>query len=986
MHEAPRSHRSLGHAASDREAARFLVGAGAGEAADGSPPCAIVDVGHRRALDLGIELPSSDLRGGRDRTSSGRDARRLAALVRAHRTTLVFVNTRRMAERVAHQLAERLGDDAVAAHHGSLVEGAPAAGRAALRPASCARSSRRRRWSSASTSARSTWSARSARRGASRPSCSASGARGTRWRARRKGASSDVARRARRVRGAGRRCPRRRARSVHPPVLPLDILAQQIVAECAAASWSEDELFDVVRRAAPFADLTREDFDASSSWSPRASPPARPGRRAPAPRPHQRRGARAGAARASRRSPTAAPSPRWPTTAWSPIPTTRFVGTVNEDWAIESMAGDMFLLGSHSWRIRRVDRRDRPRGGRARRAADGPVLARRGAGAHVGALARGVGAAQRSRRAARGGRRRRGVTWVEQRSGVDNDVAAMVVRYLAAQPHRARRRADDRPRRLRALLRRERRHAARRARARSAARVNRAFGLALRKRFCATFDFELQAAATDDAIVLSLGTAAQLPAARTFRTSSRSNTLDEMLRKAAILGADVRHALALEPRPRARGAALQGRARSPAPLQRMRADDLMAAVFPQLVACQDENPTGPVEPPDHPLVHQTMHDCLHEAMDVDRLRELRRAHRAAAVGQHAQDTTEPSPLAHEILNAKPYAFLDDAPLEERRSRAITLRRTLPVKRVTSAHSTPTRSRACAARRALSRATPTSCTTLLVSLVVTRPVAAWRSGSTTLVERGRALTRHERHGRRSGAPPSACRASRRSGRMRRSSAPAPFPAALAASPPRSRRHGHRDPSRASRGDRPASRRRHRAGHRARRNRHRGRARDARGRGVRHSRSVRPRASTTSSGARAACSPASTATRSSASVRRSSRSARGLHALPAPLAARRPGHAAGGSRGCRRDRSRSCRASRSPRRCGRRRSCPAASPGIAARGSTSCACRARSHGLGCGSATMPTGARSQRSSATGVARHPGHARDALRPSLAPPVGPR
>ena len=109
----------------------------------------------------------------------------------------------------------------------------------------------------------------------------------------------------------------------------------------------------------------------------------------------------------------------------------------------------------------------------------------------------------------------------------------------------------------------------------------------------------------------------------------------------------------------------------------MEADDLMAAVFPALAACQ-ENATGPVEIPDHPLVRQTMGDCLHEAMDIDGLQQLIGGFRSGTVAVECRDTTEPSPLSHEILSSRPYTFLDDAPLEERRTRAVQLRRGLPV--------------------------------------------------------------------------------------------------------------------------------------------------------------------------------------------------------------------------------------------------------------------------------------------------------------------
>jgi ATP-dependent Lhr-like helicase len=207
-------------------------------------------------------------------------------------------------------------------------------------------------------------------------------------------------------------------------------------------------------------------------------------------------------------------------------------------------------------------------------------------------------------------------------------------------------------------------------------RVNRAFGLALRKRFCVSFDFELQAAATDDAIVLSLGAAHSfaLPEAFHFvRAAQLDATLQQAVLQAPMFGTRWRwnasRALAVLRFERGR--------KVPPFLQRMRSDDLLAAVFPAQVACQDNAPGGPIEVPDHPLAQQTVRDCLTEAMDVERLRGVLERMERGEIRLYARDTTEPSPFSHEVLNAKPYAYLDDAPLEERRARAVSLRRTLP---------------------------------------------------------------------------------------------------------------------------------------------------------------------------------------------------------------------------------------------------------------------------------------------------------------------
>src|SRR5439155_26283306 len=192
------------------------------------------------------------------------------------------------------------------------------------------------------------------------------------------------------------------------------------------------------------------------------------------------------------------------------------------------------------------------------------------------------------------------------------------------------------------------------------------------KRFCRSFNFELQAAASDDAIVLSLGPQHSFPLEEVFRYLNSKTVRDLLVQ--ALLDApmfpvrwrwNAARALAL---PRQRG----GR-KVPAPLQRMEAEDLIAAVFPDQLACP-ENLAGEREIPDHPLVRQTIEDCLSEAMDLDGLIALLQRMESGAIECMARDLPGPSPLAHEILHAKPYAFLDNAPLEERRTQAVYTRR------------------------------------------------------------------------------------------------------------------------------------------------------------------------------------------------------------------------------------------------------------------------------------------------------------------------
>ena len=545
----------------------------------------------------------------------------IAAHVNAHRTMLVFVNTRRMAERVAHLLAERLGDEAVAAHHGSLskerrqrVESQLRAGelRALVATASlelgidigpiemvC---------QIASPRSIATFLQRVGRSGHSRGGMP----KGRLYPMTRDELVECTALLAGVRSGA--------LDAVHPPRLPMDILAQQIVAECAAAEWREDDLFELMRTAAPFADLTRPDFDRIVDLVSEGIPTGR-GRVAAYLHRDQINGevrARRGARLAALTSGGAIPETGDYRVLAEPDDT--FIGTVNEDWAIESSAGDIFLLGSTSWKIRRVVA-GTVRVVDAHGAPPSVPFWLGEAPARTEELSREVSDLRSGVEAllAEGGADE-AITWVEQRAGVDNDVAAMVVRYLAAGrtalgvvptlEHIVLERFFDDSGGMQLVV-----HAP------FGGRVNRALGLALRKRFCATFDFELQAAASDDCVLLSLGPQHSFPLEDIPKFLS-SKTVEETLRKAAIFAPmwavrwrwNLNRSLTV--------LRFKGGRKNPAPIQRLESDDIMGAVFPQLVACQNENPTGPFEAPDHPLVNQTMYDCLHEVMDVNSLREL----------------------------------------------------------------------------------------------------------------------------------------------------------------------------------------------------------------------------------------------------------------------------------------------------------------------------------------------------------------------------
>jgi ATP-dependent Lhr-like helicase len=651
--------------------ARLLVGAG-----DDRPMPTIVDAGHQRDLDLAIELPEAELEAVASNEQFGEVLDRIAEHVQAHRTTIVFVNTRRLAERVAHLLAERLGEEQVASHHGSLskerrlrVETRLRAGdlRALVATASlelgidigpvelvCQIGSPR---------SLATFLQRVGRSGHTR----AGTPKGRLYPLTRDELVECLALL------AGVRAGRLDA--LHPPEAPLDIVAQHVIAESAAERWKEDDLFALIRRAAPFAGLRREDFDEVVELVAEGIETGRGQRGAYVHRDtvngeiEGRRGARLAALTSGGAIPE--------TADYRVIadPDDTFVGTVNEDWAIESSAGDVFLLGSTSWRIRRVE----PGVVRVADANGAPPTVPFWLGEapsrtdELSAEVSAIRAELDDRLAA--GDADGAVAWLMAHAGVDAEVASMAVRYLAAArlalgrlptiDHLVFERFFDETGGMQLVV-----HAP------FGGRINRGFGLALRKRFCVSFDFELQAAASDDAVVLSLGPqhSFELPSVARFLAS---RTVEGVLRQAVLVSPmftarwrwNLNRSLVV--------LRYRGGRRNPPPIQRMESDDLMAAVFPKLVGCQ-ENVTGPIEIPDHPLVRQTMHDCLTEAMDIRGLEGVVAGLETGAIQVTCVDTTEPSPLSHEILSARPYTFLDDAPLEERRTRAVQLRRGLPV--------------------------------------------------------------------------------------------------------------------------------------------------------------------------------------------------------------------------------------------------------------------------------------------------------------------
>ncbi|MGQ0803803.1 MAG: DEAD/DEAH box helicase [Actinomycetota bacterium] len=648
--------------------ARLLVG--------DRPLPAIVDAGHQRDLDLAIELPEGELEAVTSAEQMADVVDRIAAHVREHRTTLVFVNTRRLAERFAHQLGEKLGDDVVSAHHGSLskerryrVETRLRAGdlKALVATASlelgidigpvelvCQIGSPRSIATFVQRVGRSNHSRAGVPKGRLYP------------------LTRDELIECAALLGAVRAG---RLDAIEIPRLPLDVLVQQVVAEVGAQEWRTDDLYRMLRRAAPYTDLTREQFDEVIELVAHGVDTGRGarGRYVHHDAVNGEVRGRKGARLAALTSGGAIPEVGDYRVVAEPDDT--FIGTVNEDWAVESMAGDIFLLGTHSWQIRRIE------AGvvRVRDAGNAPPTVPFWMGeapARTTELSEEVSALRARVDAFLAAADPDGARdWLVETTGVGPEAATMLVDYLAvgravlgATPTLQTlviERFFDETGGMQLVI-----HSP------YGGRINRAFGLALRKKFCRTFNFELQAAASDNAIVLSLGPHHSFPLDEVAHYV-KSNAIEETLEQ-AVLDAPMfqsrwrwnlnRALLVLR---------FRGGRRNPPPIQRMEADDLMAALFPQAAACQD-NQVGPVEIPDDLIVRQTVDDTLREALDVEGLRALLEGIELGDVAVHTVDTTEPSVLAHEILTSRPYTFLDDEEFQNRRTNAVHLRRGLGV--------------------------------------------------------------------------------------------------------------------------------------------------------------------------------------------------------------------------------------------------------------------------------------------------------------------
>ncbi|MFQ5680004.1 MAG: DEAD/DEAH box helicase [Gemmatimonadota bacterium] len=679
-HVAGRPLQRIGLSATQRpieEVARFLVG-GRNVRADGTPECTIVDEGHLRELELGLELPSSPLEAVVAHEVWEEIFDRLAELIGEHRTTLVFVNTRRMAERVARMLSERVGEEAVMAHHGSLskevrldAESRLKEGRlrALVATASlelgidighvdlvCQLGSPNRITAFLQRVGRSGHTVVGTPKGRLFPL-----------------SRDDL------IECAALQRAARTGTLDHLILLerPLDVLAQQVVAEVAAEEWEETGLFELLRGAYPYRELARETFDEIVHMLAHGFRTRR-GRRgayvhhdAVNGRLRPRRGARLAAITSGGAIPDQAD--------FRVIlePEATYIGTLNEDFAVESSRGDIFQLGNSSWEILKVetgvvrvaDAHGQPPTipfwfGEAPARSDELSAEVAGLRAEVDRRLGAAGRAAAEECAA----------WLRSEYGIPPAAADQIVTYLADAKHLlgvlpsletlVLERFFDEAGGMQLVL-----HSP------YGSRVNRAWGLALRKRFCRSFNFELQAAATENGLLLSLGPQHSFPLEDVFRFLNPETVRDVLVQ--AVLDNPLfetrwrwNSTISLAVR------RWRGGSRTPPQIQRMEAEDLLASVFPDAVACFENIEGGEREIPEHPLVDQAIEDCLTDAMDLERLLKVLRKVRAGELRLVARDTPEPSPLCHELLTARPYAFLDDAPAEERRTLAVYARRAM----------------------------------------------------------------------------------------------------------------------------------------------------------------------------------------------------------------------------------------------------------------------------------------------------------------------
>jgi ATP-dependent Lhr-like helicase len=633
--------------------------------------CAIVDIGHVRERDLAIELTDSPLEAVMANEAWEEIYRRLEQLISQHRTTLIFVNTRRLAERAAAALAKRLGEEAVTSHHGSLAKEHRLDAEQRLKSGSL-----RALVATASLelgidigdvdlvcqmgSPRSiaTFVQRAGRAGhylSATP------------KARLFPLSRDDLVESVAILDAIRRGE---LDCVPIPEHPLDVLAQQIIAEVSAREWDEQALYRVFKCAHPYNSLDEKDFIAVVKMLADGF--------------HTRRGRRGDYIHRDQVNGVLRPRRNARLTAitnggaipdqfdYDVIlqPEGLYVGSLNEDFAFESMPGDIFQLGNFSYRMLKIEQ--------------GRVLVEDAHGqppsipfwfgeapGRTDDLSRAVSRLRETIDEWLDTGQQTALDSLRQAYHLDSVVAFQLVEYLQtakalfgvipSQKQLVFERFFDETGDMHFVI-----HSP------FGSRINKAWGLALRKRFCRRFNFELQAAANEDNLILSLGPTHSFPLdepAGYLKSKSVEQVLVQALLAAPMFPARWRWVANISlavPR-------MRGGKRVPAPFQRNDAEDLIALVFPDQLACF-ENIQGEREIPDHPLVNQVLWDCLHELMDIDGLRRLLDGIEQGSIKVTAKDLPTPSPMALEILNARPYAFLDDAPAEERRALAVQQRR------------------------------------------------------------------------------------------------------------------------------------------------------------------------------------------------------------------------------------------------------------------------------------------------------------------------
>ncbi|MGE5322693.1 MAG: DEAD/DEAH box helicase, partial [Actinomycetota bacterium] len=658
--------------------AHFLTGS--------QPDPVVVNIGHKRTLDLAIEVPGQELGPVASNELWDETYDRIAQLVQEHRSTLVFVNTRRLAERVAFNLADRLGEDAVAAHHGSLARKLRLEAENKLK----------------NGEVKVLVATASLELGIDVGHVDLAVHIGS---PRSIAVALQRFGRAGHWRGAvpkGRFFPTTRdeliecaalVRAIHHgdldrliiPDAPLDILAQQIVATCSTDERDEDELFNLVTRAYPYRQLQRKDYDDLLAMLSDgiAAQRGRYGAYLYRDRVNKRLKARRGSRMIAIMNGGAIPETNLYTVVAEPDGT--MVGTLHEDFAVESLKGDIVLLGNMSWRIRRIESAGRILVEDAHGAPPSIPFWLGEAPGRTEELSQQIGELRKkisdlTSNTVPGFVNQKSpevlsaVEWLRRECGLDDSGAEQAIEYivtgrtvLGAVPTQdtiIAERFFDEGGGMQLVV-----HAP------FGARINKAWGLSLRKRFCVSFNFELQAAATDNGVNIALAEQHSFPLADVFNFL-HENTVREVLQQAALLSPlletrwrwDANRSLAL--------LRYWNGKKIPLQVQRTRSADLLASVFPDAAACQ-ENVDGPIQVPDHPLIREVMKDIFHEALDLEGLKHVLRRIQSGEIKCIAVDTPVPSVFSHEILNSNPYAYLDDAPLEERRARAVEMRRTLP---------------------------------------------------------------------------------------------------------------------------------------------------------------------------------------------------------------------------------------------------------------------------------------------------------------------